>query len=82
MQEIKGISEKADIVHETTQSVFKDAHESLSHEDNVPDEKQDQSQEKEDKGKGRAYDSEDDVIEQDNTARLGPDEIFIADSEG
>ncbi|KAJ9611090.1 hypothetical protein H2200_004273 [Cladophialophora chaetospira] len=79
VQEIKGISEKADVPDKSTQSVFKDAHESPQ--DNDLSEMQDQPQEKEDKGKGRAYDSEDDVIEQDSTPRLGPDEIYVASSE-
>lgn len=81
VQEIKGISEKAEVPDENTQSIFKDAHESPPLEHDEPDEKQKQAREKDDKGKGRAYDSEDDIVEQDSTPRLGPDEIYIADPE-
>ena len=77
VQEIRGISEKAEVPDENTQSIFKDAHESPLLEQNQPHEKQEPRQ-KEDKGKGRAYDSEDDLVEQVSTPRLGPDEIYVA----
>ncbi|KIX92270.1 uncharacterized protein Z520_12016 [Fonsecaea multimorphosa CBS 102226] len=77
VEEIKGISEKADITQGTTQSVFNPDRQS-SIEDK---QEQDKAKEKEDKGKGRAYDSEDDQVEQDSTPHLGADEVLVPDQD-
>lgn len=66
VEEIKGISEKAGIQSSQPPSVFSPK-------------RQDSGEEKEDKGKARAHDSEDDQMEQDSDPRLGPDDVFVQD---
>jgi hypothetical protein len=80
--EIRGISEKADIPDGTTESAFKSPRRpSASHGQEETNEKVDERPKREDKGKGRAYDSEDDQIEQDSNPRLGSDEVYVPDAE-
>ncbi|KIW28713.1 uncharacterized protein PV07_08351 [Cladophialophora immunda] len=77
VEEIKGIPEKADIEEANTHSIFNS--EWLS---SIEDKQgQDEAKETEDKGKGRAYDSEDDQVEQDSTPRLGADEVYVPDQD-
>ncbi|KIW69762.1 hypothetical protein PV04_05620 [Phialophora macrospora] len=78
---IKGISEKADIPDESTESMFKSPQcPSASHGQDETNEKVDETPTREDKGKGRAYESEDDQIEQDSNPRLGSDEVYVPDA--
>ncbi|ETI29586.1 hypothetical protein G647_02039 [Cladophialophora carrionii CBS 160.54] len=81
VHEIKGISEKADIPDESTESIFNATRTSGSQPPDETDEKLDEAAKREDKGKGRAYDSEDDQIEQDSIPRLGSDEVYVPDAE-
>jgi hypothetical protein len=74
VQEIKGISEKADVQGGSTSSIFKPRARQES-------EQEDEKRWREDKGKGRAYDSEDDQVEQDSSPRLGSDDVFVPASE-
>lgn len=73
VKEIKGISENADIKEDTTQSIFSPARQA-SIESKL-------EEEKEEKGKGRAHDSEDDQTEEDTSPRLGNDSVLIPDED-
>ena len=74
VQEIKGISDKADIRVDNKKSVLNPARQLSSNQ-------QEEKDQKEDKGKGRAYDSEDDQVEQTTSQRSGPDDVFVPTSE-
>ncbi|EXJ59578.1 hypothetical protein A1O7_03724 [Cladophialophora yegresii CBS 114405] len=78
---IKGISEKADIPDESTESIFNATRPPAPQRPDETNEKLDDAAKKEDKGKGRAYDSEDDQIEQDSIPRLGADDVYVPDAE-
>jgi hypothetical protein len=63
VDEIKGISSKAEIPDETTGSFFSNRKHNGSS--------------KRDKGKARAYDNEDEQKQPVSTPRLGPDDVFV-----
>lgn len=70
VKEIKGISEEAGIEEDKTASVFSPARQaSIETKDEKPV----------DKGKGRAYESEDDRMEAESAPQLGSDDVFIPD---
>jgi len=75
VQEIKGISEKADLKGEHTSAVFNQA--------GQPSIENKEQEKKEDKGKGRAteHESEDDQIEADPAPHLGPDQVLVPDED-
>ncbi|EXJ84928.1 hypothetical protein A1O3_05603 [Capronia epimyces CBS 606.96] len=76
VEEIKGIPAKADLRGETT-SAAPNAEQQSSIENS------DESEQKEDKGKGRAdeYDNEDDRVETGSIPRLGPDDLLVPDQD-
>ena len=76
VEEIKGISAKAEIQDDNTQSIFRPTAQAST---NEQDAEQEPEHGKVDKGKGRAHDrdSEDDQMEQELTPRLGPDDAYI-----
>lgn len=71
VDEIRGISDKAEIQDDNTQDIFSQTRQGPRREK--------EPEEKVDKGKGRAHDSEDDQMEQDSTPRLGPDDLHPPD---
>ncbi|KIX06795.1 uncharacterized protein Z518_04771 [Rhinocladiella mackenziei CBS 650.93] len=72
VEEIKGISEKADISYDSYPPVFSPARQTSI-------EGKEEEKKEEDKGKGKAieHDSEDDRVEGNATPRLGRDEVLI-----
>ncbi|OAP58798.1 hypothetical protein AYL99_06095 [Fonsecaea erecta] len=81
VEEIKGISKNAGIGVGNTQSVF-DPEWRTSIEDRDKQNKvEEREKEKEGKGKGRAYDSEDDQVEQDSMPQLGADQVYVPDQD-
>lgn len=87
VEEIKGISEKADIKGENTSARSNaERHSSTDIEDQEPREDlehKNEHEQKEDKGKGRAveHDSEDDQVEVGSPPRLGRDEILVPEQD-
>ncbi|KIW89074.1 uncharacterized protein Z519_10559 [Cladophialophora bantiana CBS 173.52] len=81
VEEIKGIPEKAHIEEGNTQSIFNSEQRSSIEQEQEQQRQQDQEKDIEDKGKGRAYDGEDDQVEQDSTPRLGSDDVYVPDQD-